>query len=98
MTVDSVSDLDVHAARGVALLAENQPGEALVELRLAVAGGDASAVTLLNLAIAEDRAGSVDCAQQAMRDLARRMPQWDEPPLRLAESLRTKGDISAAEQ
>ena len=98
MTVDGVCDLDSRAARGVALLADNRFGEALVELRLAVTGGDASAVTLLNLAIAEDRAGTVDRAQQIMRDLAWRIPQWDEPPLRLAESLRAKGDMRAAEQ
>ena len=80
------------------LLAENQPAEALSALRMLSALGDSSPPTVLNLAIAEDRAGDAARAPGLMHDLAQRMPEWDEPPLRLAESLRARGEMDAAEQ
>ena len=72
--------------------------EALASLRAACAGGDQSPVTLLNLAIAEDRTGDGEHARGLMRELAARLPNWDEPHLRLAESLRREGDATGAEQ
>jgi len=72
--------------------------EALACLRAACAGGDRSPVTLLNLAIAEDRTGNAEHARDLMRELAAALPDWDEPPLRLAESLRREGDATGAEQ
>jgi predicted O-linked N-acetylglucosamine transferase (SPINDLY family) len=87
-----------HAARGVALLAMGYPAEALPVLRAAAAIGDATPVTLLNLALAEDRAGDPARARRRMQDLADSLPDWDEPKLRLAESLRAEGCKDAAEQ
>jgi protein O-GlcNAc transferase len=86
------------AARGTALLAMDRPADALPALLAVVAIGDATPVTLLNLALAEDRAGDRDRARQRMQDLADRLPEWDEPKLRLAESLRAEGRREAAEQ
>ncbi|MEJ0016060.1 MAG: tetratricopeptide repeat protein [Acetobacteraceae bacterium] len=88
---------EYQSAHGMILLACDRPAEALTALRRAVAGGDASPVTLLNAAIAEDRAGDVTLAHAAMRNLGRHMPQWDEPSLRLAESLRARGALAEAE-
>ncbi|MGC1407387.1 MAG: tetratricopeptide repeat protein [Acetobacteraceae bacterium] len=85
------------AALGMVLLAENRPADALVALRHAATLGDRSPPTVLNLAIAEDRAGDAARASELMQDLERRLPDWDEPPLRLAESLRARGDPAAAE-
>ena len=82
-------------ARGAALLALGMPTEALAVLRAAVAIGGATPATLLNLALAEDRAGDHDCARQQMQDIADLLPNWDEPRLRLAESLRTDASPSA---
>ena len=76
MTVDirpSATDRDVvsnftqdaSSADGI-LLAEGRFQEALAPLRLALALGDALPSTLLNLAIAEDRAGSRDHARRLM--------------------------------
>src|SRR5665213_4080517 len=86
-----------HALRGVALLAADRPAEALPALRAAVAAGDATPETLLNLAVAEDRAGDREHARRQMRHLADLLPDWDEPKLRLAESLRAERDMPAAE-
>lgn len=86
------------AARGIALLAERRPAEAKQVLRLAVNAGDSSPVTLLNLALAEDQCGDRALARRQMQGLADHLPGWDEPPLRLAESLRAEGDVTAAEQ
>jgi predicted O-linked N-acetylglucosamine transferase (SPINDLY family) len=86
-----------HAARGTALPAMGRPADALAVLR-AAAIDDPTPVTLLNLALAEDRAGHRDRARHRMQDLADRLPDWDEPKLRLAESLRTEGRKDAAEQ
>ena len=82
----------------MALLDVNDPGAARIALRAAVALGDTSPPTLLNLAIAEDRAG--DIAARPRPDADRRgsyCRDWDEPLLRLAESLRAAGESAAAE-
>src|ERR1700678_2231647 len=86
------------AARGTALLAMDRPADALPALLAVAAIGDPSPVTLLNLALAEDRTGDRDRARRRMQDLADRLPEWDEPKLRLAESLRAEGCREAAEQ
>ena len=83
---------------GVDLLAEGRFHEALAPLRMALSLGDTSPVTVLNLAIAEDRAGDRARGRRLMRQMAVRMPEWDEPLLRLAESLRNAGEEAAAEE
>ena len=85
------------AALGMALLAAGRSADALDVLHQAVDFGDGSPCTLLNLAIAEDRAGDPVRARQRMQELEQRVPDWDEPPLRLAESLRAHGDPAGAE-
>lgn len=85
------------AALGMALLREDDPARALLALRHAVALGDSRPATLMNLALAEDSAGDANSAQSLMRDLAERLPGWDEPLLRLGESLRRMGAMAAAE-
>ena len=57
--------------------------------------GHAAPADLLNRAIALDRAGGVAKARAAMRHLADSLPDWDEPRLRLASSLRLRGEPSA---
>ncbi len=84
--------------RGIAFLAANEPADALIALREAVRFGDKSPTTLLNLAIAEDRAGDVSQARCLMHEVAQRLPKWDEPWLRLAESFRAHGEYTAAEE
>jgi protein O-GlcNAc transferase len=79
------------------LMAAGRFQEALVPLRLAMSQGDTDSVNLLNLAIAEDRTGARDDARRLMRQVAARLPLWDEPILRLAESLRAAGESAAAE-
>ncbi len=86
------------AALGMVLLAENRPADALAALRHAATLGDSSPPTLLNLAIAEDRAGDAARASGLMHALEQSLPEWDEPPLRLAESLRARGEPVAAEK
>jgi protein O-GlcNAc transferase len=86
------------SAEGIALLAEGRFQEALAPLRMALALGDALPSTILNLAIAEDRAGSRDHARRLMHRVAARLPAWDEPLVRLAESLRAAGETAAAEE
>ena len=83
---------------GVDLLMEGRFAEALSPLRLALSLGDTTPATLLNLAIAEDRAGDRERGRRLMRQVAVRLPQWDEPLVRLAESLRAAGDWAAAEE
>ena len=85
-------------ARGVALLAANRPAEALPMLQEAVAAGDIAPATLLNLALAEDRAGDRGQARRRMQEIAESLPGWEEPKLRLAESLRAEGNMDAAER
>jgi protein O-GlcNAc transferase len=87
-----------HAALGMAHLARSNWLAARAALRLAVALGDPPPETLLNLALAEDRAGDPQRGQALMADLRDRLPRWDEPALRLAESLRRAGNWDAAER
>ncbi|MGH7043392.1 MAG: tetratricopeptide repeat protein [Acetobacteraceae bacterium] len=65
--------------------------EALRVLRAAATAGAVSPVSRLNLAIAEDRAGCAVRARRLLRDLAAQLPEWDEPLLRLGQSLRDAG-------
>jgi protein O-GlcNAc transferase len=50
----------------------------------------------LNHAIDLLRAGDATRARDLMRSLAQRLPDWDDPALRLADSFRTHGDRAAA--
>jgi protein O-GlcNAc transferase len=86
------------SADAIALLADGRFADALASLRLALSHGDLRPSTILNLAIAEDRTGSRDHARRLMRHVAERLPSWDEPVVRLAESLRAAGDMAAAEE
>jgi protein O-GlcNAc transferase len=92
MTVD-IRSLPI----GLDLLAKGRFQDALAPLRLAVSLGDTAPATLLNLAITEDGAGDRKRARRLMRQVAVRLPEWDEPVLRLAESLRAAGENAAAE-
>ena len=83
---------------GVDLLAAGRFDDAIVQLRLALLLGDTTAATRLNLAIAEDRVGDRECARRLIRQVAIEQPDWDEPALRLAESLRAAGEYGAAEE
>jgi protein O-GlcNAc transferase len=85
------------AALGMVHLAAGRHAAARSAFRTAVALGDCSPVTLLNLALAEDWTGDTARARLLMRELHARLPDWDEPLLRLAESLRRAGEASAAE-
>jgi predicted O-linked N-acetylglucosamine transferase (SPINDLY family)/Tfp pilus assembly protein PilF len=89
---------DDQAANGMALLALGRFDDALAELRLVAALGDNNPSTLLNLAIAEDRVGDRDRARRLMQMVAVRLPDWDEPILRLAESFRAGNETAAAEE
>lgn len=84
-------------ARGMVQLANNNPAEALTALRMAVVRGDTAPVTLLNLALAQQKAGDPERALRLMEALERRVPEWDEPPLRIAEALRAAGRSHDAE-
>ena len=84
-------------ARGMVQLANDHPAEALTALRMAVALGDTMPETLLNLALAEDKAGDPARALNLMEALERHLPAWDEPPLRLAETLRAAARLPDAE-
>jgi protein O-GlcNAc transferase len=85
------------AARGMVQLANKLVTEARTSLRLAVALGDSTPVTVLNLALAEVQAGDRDRGLELMREMERCAPGWDEPPLRLAETLRAADRNSEAE-
>jgi protein O-GlcNAc transferase len=93
MTVD-VQALPV----AMGLLAEGRFRDALAPLRLALSLGNTAPATVLNLAIAEDRAGDRDRARYLMRQVATWLPDWDEPVLRLAESLRAARESAGAEE
>ncbi|MDE2516827.1 MAG: hypothetical protein KGL12_12430 [Rhodospirillales bacterium] len=84
------------AEQGRAHLAANAPASARAALAAAVAGGDARAGTLLNLALAEQECGAHRTARRRMHRLALAHPEWEEPPLRLAESLRPRRPRLAA--
>lgn len=71
--------------------------EAVGGLREATCTGEPSPMLLLNLAIAEDKAGHSRSGRGLMQDIAFKFPRWDEPELRLAESLRASGDLIGAE-
>jgi protein O-GlcNAc transferase len=94
---DGDKDPARHAARGMTLLGMNQPHAARLALRTAVSLGDTSPPTLLNLAVAEDRAGDLPRARGLMEIVAEVLPNWDEPLVRLAESYRNAGDSMVAE-
>jgi protein O-GlcNAc transferase len=96
--LDPTFSQDSCSADGMALLADGRFQDALAPLRLALVLGDTRPSTMLNLAIAEDRTGSIDHARRLMRRVAVRLPDWDEPLVRLAESLRAAGDAEAAEE
>ena len=87
-----------HAARGMVLLANDRPDKALSVLRAALALGDTSPPTILNLALAEQKAGDPERAARLMQEVEQRLPSWDEPPLRLAELYRAAGRTGDAEQ
>jgi predicted O-linked N-acetylglucosamine transferase (SPINDLY family) len=57
---------------------------------------DPSPAELLNYAIDLDRAGDTGRAHTLMRRLADRLPAWDEPLARLANSQRAHGSVTAA--
>jgi predicted O-linked N-acetylglucosamine transferase (SPINDLY family) len=84
-------------ASGMVQLANHEPAKALSALRMAVALGETKPTTLLNLALAELQAGDTTRALRLMEDLQQRLPEWDEPPLRLAEALRAAGRAHEAE-
>ncbi len=90
--------LALEAEAGVAALAEGRFVDALTILRAVVEAGGATPVTALNLAIAEDRAGDRHKARALMQSIAVQIPEWDEPVLRLAESLRADNDFGGAEE
>ena len=85
------------AALGMVQLANHRHTEALAALRMAVALGDTAPATLLNLALAEQQTGDPAGALRRMEALARQLPEWDEPPLRLAEVHRAAGRPHDAE-
>ena len=86
------------SAVGMAHLAAAEFAAALPVLRAAVALGETAPTTLLNLALAEQRAGDATRAAALMESLRRTLPQWDEPALRLAEAARGRGEMAAAER
>jgi protein O-GlcNAc transferase len=104
MTVETLTrpeadkDADRQAAEGMASLAAGNAEAARIALLTAIAGGDVSPATRLNLALAEERLGRADRARKAMRVLMERLPGWDEPAVRLAESLRAVGRNAEAEE
>lgn len=85
------------AADGLELLADGRFQDALAPLRRALALANIEPSTMLNLAIAEDRTGNRDHARRLMQRVAATLPEWDEPVIRVAESLRAAGETVAAE-
>jgi predicted O-linked N-acetylglucosamine transferase (SPINDLY family) len=83
-----------YAVLGMTHLEGNRWEAALAALRHARDLGDESAVTQLNLSLAEDHLGLDGRAR--MRALAKLCPGWDEPTLRLADSLRRAGEHALA--
>ena len=86
------------AALGMVQLANRRAAEALTALRMAVALGDTSPATLLNLALAQEQTGDPESAVRLMEALERQLPEWDEPPLRIAEVHRAAGRSHDAER
>ena len=97
ITLATPTEAAEFAVLGMLHLQAEAWAEALAALRRARELGDGSAVTQLNLALAEDRLGLDGRAR--MRALMRFCPDWDEPPVRLAESLRRADEpvLAAAE-
>ncbi len=85
------------AALGMVHLSMGDFAQALPVLRAAVALDGRSSTGLINLALAEERAGDAVRARALLEELRQRFPTWDEPPLRQAEALRRAGDSRAAE-
>ena len=83
---------------GTSLLDRGLPMEARAALCAAIAAGDRRPATQLNLALAEDKSGDSEAARRRIGQVEEACPEWDEPPLRLAESLRRSGDWPAAER
>ena len=90
-------DANAHSVRGMALLESGDAAGAIAAFRGALAAGDGSPATLLNLALAQDAAGERHEARALMRRVGAADPGWDEPHLRLAESHRRVGELQAAE-
>lgn len=86
------------AVEGASLLDRDLPLAARAAFRAAIAAGDRRPATQLNLALAEDKSGDSETARRRMGEIEETCPAWDEPPLRLAESLRRSGDWPAAER
>ncbi len=84
-------------ALGMVQLANHHHAEALNAFRQATALGDTTPATLLNLALAELQTGDAAGALERMEALERQLPEWDEPPLRLAEAHRAAGRSHDAE-
>ena len=80
-----------HAMRGRTLLAGENWRDAHGSLTQAIADGDRDPATALNLALAQARLGDVAQARDAIAELERLHPFWEEPPFRLAEILRAEG-------
>src|SRR6185437_4869801 len=91
-------DAERQAAEGMASLAAGDAEAARIALLTAIAGGDVSPATRLNLALAEERLGRADRARKAIRALMEQLPGWDEPAVRLSESLRAAGRNAEAEE
>ena len=85
-----------HVARGVEQLAAGRYAAAIAAFRQARAAGDNSPVLRLNLAVACDKSGDRGQARFLMRSVALDLPDWDEPWLRLAESMRAEGRLTEA--
>jgi predicted O-linked N-acetylglucosamine transferase (SPINDLY family) len=83
-----------YAVLGMAQLASERWEQAYANLRLALALGDASPATQLNIALAEERVGRDGRAR--MQTLATLHPDWGEVHFRLAESLRRAGALDDA--
>ena len=92
--LSSPIDAADHAVLGMIKLDAAAWDAARSHLLQACALGDMTPVTLLNLALAEDRLGPD--GRRRMAALAETCPLWDEPPLRLAESYRRAGDDAEA--
>ncbi len=84
------------AVLGMTHLAASRPVAALPVLRRAVALGDSSAATLLNLALAEGATGDMARALALVAQAEEAAPDWSEPTLRRAELLRRAGNKDAA--
>ena len=73
------------------MMADTLPGPVLADLDETV-----DPTTLLNAALAAERAGEASVAASMLAALRQRLPYWDEVPLRQAETLRARGDSAGA--